>query len=522
MLNEQEVELAELAGGFIHEIKNHLSTLGLNLGLLSEDYGQPQTQRDRRALERVQRLQGECGRLVSLSNDFLRFARVKDLNLVPTSLADMVEDMLDFFGPMARQANIEIKSYLPADLSLVALDRDLYKQALLNLLLNAQQAMTAGGELTLQACREGDAVALTLIDTGMGMTPEVLAKVFRPFFSTKPGGSGLGLPTVRRILTAHGGSIDMQSAVERGTKITIHLPAHQPPPTGGRGPKEKSMEALANVNGKQLPLADVLIPALDRGFLFGDAVYEVIRVYQGRPFLLADHMDRLARSLESIRLTGVDVARLTHRVTDTIQAGSFQEALVYIQITRGSGTGRTHAFPAQATPLEFLYVQPYQDAYADLRRTGARVLTVPDIRWQRCDIKSTNLLANVLAAQAAKEADCLEAIFCKPDGTLVEGSRTSLFGVLDGQLLTAPTTNDILPGITRKLILTLADRVGIVEKETVLRRTELARVSELFLTGTTTEVMPIVRVDDQPIGSGQPGPVTQRLQQAYQEAVRGG
>ena len=160
VVNQQYAELAELAGGFIHEIKNHLSTLGLNLQLLAEDFQDPQTQRERRALDRIQRLQNECQRLVDVSNDFLRFARVKDLELIPTNLGEVVEEMIDFFGPTARPANIEIKSYLPADLPPVALDRDLFKQALLNLLLNAQQAMPAGGEITLQARAEPDGVVL--------------------------------------------------------------------------------------------------------------------------------------------------------------------------------------------------------------------------------------------------------------------------------------------------------------------------------------------------------------------------
>src|SRR5262245_46154455 len=140
MLKEQYVELAELAGAFIHEIKNHLSTLGLNLQLLAEDFGEPQSQRDRRSLERIQRLQSECKRLVDVSNDFLRFARVKDLDLTPTNLTELVEEMVDFFQPTARQANIEIKTFVPADLPRVPLDRDLFKQALLNLMLNAEQA----------------------------------------------------------------------------------------------------------------------------------------------------------------------------------------------------------------------------------------------------------------------------------------------------------------------------------------------------------------------------------------------
>jgi signal transduction histidine kinase len=220
---EAYAELAELAGGFIHEIKNHLSTLGLNLQLLAEDFQEPQSQRERRALERVQRLQGECQRLVDVSNDFLRFARVKDLELEPTNLAEVVEEMIDFFGPTARQTNIDIKCYIPADLPPVQLDREMFKLALLNLLLNAEQAMPTGGELTIQAVREAGGVCLSLIDTGKGMTPEVAAKIFRPFFSTKASGSGLGLPTARNIIEAHGGTIDVESEVDRGTKFTIHL-----------------------------------------------------------------------------------------------------------------------------------------------------------------------------------------------------------------------------------------------------------------------------------------------------------
>jgi signal transduction histidine kinase len=221
----QYAELAELAGGFIHEIKNHLSTLGLNLQLLAEDFAEPQTQRERRALDRVTRLQAECQRLVDVSNDFLRFARVKDLDLKPTDLAGVVEELVDFFGPMAKTGAIEVKTFLPADLPPVALDADLFKQALLNLLLNAQQAMPGGGELTVQAARDDGGVRLSLIDTGKGMPPETAAKAFRPFFSTRAGGTGLGLATTRKIVLAHGGAIDVQSEVGRGTKFTIRLPA---------------------------------------------------------------------------------------------------------------------------------------------------------------------------------------------------------------------------------------------------------------------------------------------------------
>jgi signal transduction histidine kinase len=219
-------ELAELAGGFIHELKNHLSTLGLNLQLLAEDFAEPQSHRERRALQRVQRLQGECQRLVDVANDFLRFARIKDLDLVATDVGKIVEEMVDFVGPSAKVASIEIKRFIPADLPLVLMERDLFKQALLNLMLNAEQAMPTGGELTVQASREPGnppRVCLTLIDTGKGIPRDNLPRIFEPFFSTKQGGTGLGLPTTKRIIDAHGGTIDVQSEVGRGTQITLCL-----------------------------------------------------------------------------------------------------------------------------------------------------------------------------------------------------------------------------------------------------------------------------------------------------------
>jgi signal transduction histidine kinase len=222
-------EIAELAGGFIHEIKNHLGTLGLNLQLLAEDFQEPQSQPQRRALERVHRLQAECQQLLEISNDFLRFARLTELHCEAYSLAAIVEEMVDFFGPTARQASIEIKLYLSADLPPVVLDRELFRQALLNLMLNAEQAMPKGGELTIQASREGEEVSLSLIDTGKGMSPDVLSKIFKPFYSTKPGGTGLGLPTTRKIIRAHGGSLEVQSEVRRGTKFTIRLPIAKGP-----------------------------------------------------------------------------------------------------------------------------------------------------------------------------------------------------------------------------------------------------------------------------------------------------
>ncbi len=224
-MTDHNAELAELAGGFIHEIKNHISALGLNVQLLAEDFQQAETPRERKACERILRLQGECQRLTDLSNDFLRFARLRELKRAPTALLEVVGDMVDFFAPTARAAGIEIKTYLPTDLPPVPLDVDLFKQALLNLMLNAEQAMAGGGELIVQArCSEPGWVRLDVIDSGAGMSEESLAKCFKPFHTTKLGGSGLGLPTTRRIVEMHGGRIEVQSEVGKGTQFTLWLP----------------------------------------------------------------------------------------------------------------------------------------------------------------------------------------------------------------------------------------------------------------------------------------------------------
>lgn len=220
----QYSELAELAGGFIHEIKNHLSTLGLNLQLLTEDFENPETQRERRALNRIQRLQAECTRLVDISNDFLRFARLKELDSKKVRLSEVVDELLDFFEPTARQSKVTIKNYVPTDLPIVTLDVEQFKQALLNLVLNAEQAMPEGGEITLIGTAEPDSVRLDIIDTGDGLPPEVIAKIFKPFFTTKPGGNGLGLPITRKIIEAHGGKLEVASEPGHGTKFTVWLP----------------------------------------------------------------------------------------------------------------------------------------------------------------------------------------------------------------------------------------------------------------------------------------------------------
>jgi two-component system, NtrC family, sensor histidine kinase HydH len=233
--NDKITELAEIAGGFIHEVKNHISTLGLNLQLLAEDFANPQTPRERKALDRVLRLQGECQRLVDVSNDFLRFARAEQLHLQPCRVDEIVTEMIDFFLPTAKQNGITITWYPGGDLGQILLDRDLFKQALLNLMLNAEQAMPDGGEIILQASQDSDWMSLYVIDSGCGIEPDRLEKIWRPFHTTKPGGNGLGLATTKKIIEAHQGKIEVQTDLGKGTKFTIQLPRT----------KNRPIEALA-------------------------------------------------------------------------------------------------------------------------------------------------------------------------------------------------------------------------------------------------------------------------------------
>ena len=277
--------------------------------------------------------------------------------------------------------------------------------------------------------------------------------------------------------------------------------------------------ALANINGEITPLSEAKIPALDRGFLFGDAGYEVMWVHQGRMWLEEEHFVRLERSLNLIRIKGVNLETLAGRVYETITAGKFKNAIVYIQITRGAAP-RSHAFPKDVKPFEFLFVQEFNDPYAEMREKGIQLLSRPDIRWDHCDIKSTNLLANVLAIQDSKEAGCQEVLFYLKDGTITESAHSSLFGVIDGILYTSPCSDLILPGITRDHLLKLIAKAGIPAREKSLQMEQLGQISELFISGTTSGVLPVIAVDKNPIGEGKPGPITRIVEKAYWDSVK--
>jgi len=235
---ETYAEFAALVGALAHEIRNPLSTIRLNMELLAEDFAatdpdSPTKQRDRRARAKIDLVRQECDRLQKLLGDFLDFARQESLSLEPASLNVELSQLLDFFAPQAVEAQVDVVRYLDPELPNVRLDRETFRSAVLNLLINAVQAMGSGGQIVVRTRAAGLGVLLELIDTGPGMDEETLAKAFRAFYTTKQGGSGLGLPTARKIVEAHGGTIDIESAPGRGTKVTIWLPAPPRLPKGG-------------------------------------------------------------------------------------------------------------------------------------------------------------------------------------------------------------------------------------------------------------------------------------------------
>ena len=235
---ETYAEFVALVGALAHEIRNPLSTIRLNMELLAEDFEKsdpdsPTKQRDRRAKAKIELVRAECDRLQKLLGDFLDFARQETLTIEPSSLNAELEQLLELFAPQARDAGVEVVRYLDPELPNVRLDKETFRSAVLNLLINAVQAMEGGGQLVVRTRPKGLGVGLELIDTGPGMDEQTLAQVFRAFYTTKQGGSGLGLPTARKIIEAHGGTIDIESTPGRGTKVTIWLPAPPRLPTVG-------------------------------------------------------------------------------------------------------------------------------------------------------------------------------------------------------------------------------------------------------------------------------------------------
>ena len=272
------------------------------------------------------------------------------------------------------------------------------------------------------------------------------------------------------------------------------------------------------LNGAFLPLAEARVSPLDRGFLYGDGVYEIIPVYSRHPFRLQEHLQRLSASLSGIGLANpLDTAAWERVVRQLIETAPWEDQSIYLQVTRGADNKRDHAFPSPPVPpTHFAFSGPLRVPDAALRASGVAAITVADQRWQRCDLKVLSLLANVLARQEAVDAGCAEAILIR-DGLVKEGAASNIFVVFDGCLLAPPKTHLMLPGITYDVILELAARHGIAHAVREIGEAELRRADEVWMTSSTKEILPITRLDGAPVGKGQPGPLAGQMWQHYQD-----
>ena len=275
------------------------------------------------------------------------------------------------------------------------------------------------------------------------------------------------------------------------------------------------------LNGQFLPAEQAKISVLDRGFIFGDGVYEVWRLIEGKLFEHARHERRIKRGLKSleIALSDKDVESLAGVAERLVRENELTsgEGTFYVEVTRGAAP-RTHAFPPAGTkPTVFGMVSRFEVPHA-LREAGAKAITTPDLRGRMCDVKTVQLLANCMAKQKAQVAGALEAIFIR-DGIVIEGTHTSVLGVKNGELLTHPLGPYILPSVTRELVLEIAREQHVRVREEPFTEKDLFALDELFVSGTTTDVTPIVEVDGRRIGSGKPGPVSKALYAGLQNRL---
>lgn len=263
-----------------------------------------------------------------------------------------------------------------------------------------------------------------------------------------------------------------------------------------------------------IPFGEAAVDPQDRGYYFGDGIYEVFRIYSGRIFEKEAHLDRLVRSASELRIPlPFDIGRIAGLLDQLLAAEPVEDGTLYLQITRGAAP-RAHAFPPEGTPSVMTgYVNAYERPLAKLEQ-GIRLAVVPDIRWLRVDIKTLNLLPNVLAKQEATDKGADEAVLHR-EGTVTECSSSNIMIVKDGTLRSHPANHLILHGITRSVVLELAQSLGIPVTLEPFTLGELLEADEVFLTGTTTEVMPVIRIGDTVISHGSPGPVTRSLQQAF-------
>jgi D-alanine transaminase len=272
---------------------------------------------------------------------------------------------------------------------------------------------------------------------------------------------------------------------------------------------------IVYLNGQFLPLEEARVPVLDRGFIFGDGVYEVIPVYSRHPFRLREHLNRLQQSLAGLRLDNpYTLEQWEALIFDLIERNELQDQSVYLQITRGPAP-RDQAFPKQVTPTVFLMCMELVTPPRELVEHGASAISAWDIRWDRCDLKVTSLLPNVLLRQMSADTGAAETIMFR-DGILTEGSASNIFAVENGVILTPPKDNHVLPGITYDVVLELAAAEGIPVEFGHFEEARIRHADELWCTSSTKEILAIVELDGQTIGKGKPGPIYHRMYQLYQ------
>jgi D-alanine transaminase len=277
---------------------------------------------------------------------------------------------------------------------------------------------------------------------------------------------------------------------------------------------------ICYLNGNYLPLAEARVSPLDRAFLFGDAVYEVLPIYASRPFRLREHLDRLNRSLTGIRMSAplshADWAQLCQEL---ISRNSARDAYLYLQVTRGAEFGRNHAWPDGLQPTLFAYVTALEPVSPSLLEQGVSAVTATDTRWARRDIKSTALLANILLKKLSADAGAFETIMLE-NGELTEGSSTTVHVVTDGVIRTPPNGHRILPGTTRDVVTELAARLNLRCESSRVTNAALRAADEIWLAFATRGVLPVTTLDGAPVGTGKPGPLFKRMSTAFADYTR--
>ncbi|MFO7846815.1 MAG: aminotransferase class IV [Balneolaceae bacterium] len=278
------------------------------------------------------------------------------------------------------------------------------------------------------------------------------------------------------------------------------------------------------LDGTYLNHKAAAVSVADRGFVFGDGIYEVVRVVNGHFFMEQEHLERMDEGLKGLKISTDPSlrARIPDISRELIRRNDLQngQAKVYIQITRGAAWPRTHTFPEpEADPTVYLSAEPFTP-HTELHESGVDTISVADVRWARCNLKTVNLLPNILAKQEAKQRGVNSAIMIR-DGVITESPNANIFGVKDGVLRTYPATNYILSGITRSAVLAIAEDEGIGVDLQPIGQHELFDMDELFFTGTTTDIQPINRVDGRPVGSGKPGSVCRKVQKIYNSKLMG-